>query len=111
MALIAGSMPGPLTNLRNCSGRLRPMRQAGSRPWRVGPVQPNCLNNYETISPKMKFTDGVEFNLEGPLRVESRSDGLYVVGRGMLVPVESMGEARSLIAELAQAGDKYGSSP
>ena len=57
----------------------------------------------------IKFTDEVEFNMEGPLRIEHRMDGLYVVGRGMLVPVESEKEARDLIAELQQVGEKYGS--
>jgi len=28
----------------------------------------------------MKFSDGMEFDLSGPMRIEERSDGLYVVG-------------------------------
>ena len=38
---------------------------------------------------KMEFTDGVTFELDGPYRVERRRDGYYVVGRGVLCPVDS----------------------
>ena len=48
----------------------------------------------------MKFSDGMEFNLEGDLRIERRSDGLYVVGRGMLIPVRTYDEALELIDAL-----------
>ena len=48
----------------------------------------------------LKFDDGMQFNTEGELRIERRSDGLYVVGDGMLIPVENVQEARELIADL-----------
>lgn len=40
--------------------------------------------------------------ISGPLRVEKQSDGLWVVGQGLAVPVESRGEARELIRRLAR---------
>ena len=48
----------------------------------------------------MKFSDGMEFNTSGPLRAEQRSDGWYVVGEGMLIPVEGLKEAYDLILEM-----------
>ena len=48
----------------------------------------------------VKFTDGTEFDLDGPLRVEWRKDVLYVVGEGALMPVASMKEAEELMAQL-----------
>jgi len=45
----------------------------------------------------LKFSDGMEFDTSGPLRIESRSDGLYVVGNGQLTPVSSYEEAEEII--------------
>ena len=45
----------------------------------------------------LKFSDGMEFDTSGPLRIESRSDGLYVVGKGCLIPVNSYEEAEEII--------------
>ena len=45
----------------------------------------------------IKFSDGMEFDTSGPLRIESRSDGLYVIGEGMLIPVNSYEEAEEII--------------
>jgi hypothetical protein len=45
----------------------------------------------------LKFSDGMEFDTSGPLRIESRSDGLYVVGNGQLIPVSSREEAKEII--------------
>lgn len=41
----------------------------------------------------MKFTDGMEINTQGKLRAVRKSDGWYVVGEGMLIPVDSKEEA------------------
>ena len=35
----------------------------------------------------LKFSDGEEFDLSGPLRKECRTDGWYVLGENMLIPV------------------------
>ena len=45
----------------------------------------------------MKFSDGMEFDLSGPMRIEERSDGLYVVGNNMLIPVNSIEDGLSII--------------
>jgi len=48
----------------------------------------------------LKFSDGMTINMEGQLRIIRKSDGLYVVGDGMCLPVESRQEGRETIAEL-----------
>jgi hypothetical protein len=42
---------------------------------------------------KLRFSDGMEFDTSGPLRKERRSDGLYIVGEGILIPVKDDEEA------------------
>ncbi|MDP3910175.1 MAG: hypothetical protein Q8Q14_07265 [Gemmatimonadales bacterium] len=41
-------------------------------------------------------------SVTGPLRVKSQTDGLWVVGRGIVVPVESRDEGRYLIEQLGR---------
>jgi hypothetical protein len=55
---------------------------------------------------KIKFTDGMEFNLSGPLRIERQSDGLYVVGEGQLIPVANVEEGEAIIRECKPAREK-----
>lgn len=47
----------------------------------------------------IRFNDGMEFDTSGPLRLTHRSDGWYVVGQGMLIPVNDPKEGREIIAE------------
>lgn len=47
----------------------------------------------------MTFSDGMEFNLSGMLRTEHRSDGWYVVGEGMLIPVKDREEGQAYIKD------------
>jgi CRISPR/Cas system CSM-associated protein Csm3 (group 7 of RAMP superfamily) len=56
----------------------------------------------------IRFSDGMEFDLSGPLRIEERSDGLYVVGEGFLSAVDSIQDGQELIEEinLGQSGSK-----
>jgi hypothetical protein len=56
----------------------------------------------------MKFSDGVSFDTTGELRIQWRPDGLYVVGRGMLIPVNSKEEGRELISKLNSDTSKRG---
>lgn len=49
----------------------------------------------------MKFTDGMEFNLQGDLRITRRADGMYLVGNGMLIPISTQQEGIQLIKELS----------
>lgn len=50
----------------------------------------------------LRFTDGMSFDTSGPLRLAMRSDGLYVVGNGMLVPVRDEREGRQLIENITK---------
>ncbi len=50
----------------------------------------------------LRFTDGMSFDTSGPLRLAMRSDGLYVVGNGMLVPVRDAQEGRQLIENITK---------
>jgi hypothetical protein len=49
---------------------------------------------------KLKFSDGEEFDLSGPLRVEERSDGWYVLGENRMMAVASQSEGLKLIETL-----------
>lgn len=48
----------------------------------------------------MRFNDGVSFDTSGALRVEKRHDGYYVVGEGMLCPVDSYQEGSDMIKQM-----------
>ena len=48
----------------------------------------------------LKFSDNIEINTSGPIRRLSLSDGLYVVGNGMLIPCKDEKEVTKLINEL-----------
>jgi len=54
----------------------------------------------------LKFSDGMEFDTAGDLRIESRSDGLYVVGKGMLIPINDRAEGLEIIKEMNDATAK-----
>ena len=45
----------------------------------------------------LRFSDGVDFDTDGQLRIEQRFDGLYVVGQGMLMAVRSRKEGEDFI--------------
>jgi hypothetical protein len=48
---------------------------------------------------KLKFSDGEEFDLSGPLKIELRNDGWYVSGENMLIPVDSYHDAEQVIKQ------------
>ena len=50
----------------------------------------------------LEFNDGVKFDTGGEYRIERRSDGWYVVGSGMVMPVDSRAEGEEVIAELTE---------
>ena len=52
------------------------------------------------MSQRIQFSDGMQFDTGGELRVVHRSDGWYVVGRGMLLAVDSPEDGKRLIDEL-----------
>ncbi len=49
--------------------------------------------------PAIMFSDGVTVKTDGPLRPFRLKDGWYVVGEGMLIPVDSREEALEWIKE------------
>lgn len=52
---------------------------------------------------KIKFTDGVEFDVTADApRITRKSDGLYVVGRNMLIPVDSYEEGLAIVKDMEQ---------
>ena len=55
---------------------------------------------------KLKFSDGEEFDLSGPLRVELRYDGYYVLGENMMMAVNTLEQGEKVIADKI-AGKKY----
>jgi hypothetical protein len=57
----------------------------------------------------LKFNDGMSFDTSGPLRITRRSDGLYVVGQGMLIPVSDREEAKEIIEEMRDKNSDSGS--
>jgi hypothetical protein len=54
----------------------------------------------------LKFSDGEEFDLSGPLRVELRVDGYYVLGENMMMAVDTLEQGIKLIAD-KESGKKY----
>jgi len=50
----------------------------------------------------LKFSDGVSIDTSGPLRTLELSDGFYVVGQGMLIPVDSREKALEIISQKTQ---------
>lgn len=40
----------------------------------------------------LRFSDGMTFDTSGTPRIVSKSDGLYVVGGGWLIPIDSVEE-------------------
>ena len=55
---------------------------------------------------KLTFSDGMIFDLSGPLRVELRSDGYYVVGQGMMMAVDTLEQGQKAIVD-KNSGKKY----
>jgi hypothetical protein len=61
-------------------------------------VLDNKLNHLNvTNMSQLKFSDGMEFDLSGPLRVDLRSDGYYVLGQGMMMAVDTFDEGQEYI--------------
>jgi hypothetical protein len=54
---------------------------------------------------RLVFNDGVSFETSGPLRVTRRRDGCYIVGQGMMIPVNSAAEGRELITKMMGRSD------
>lgn len=50
----------------------------------------------------LRFSDGIEINTSGEPKILSLKDGLYVCGKGVLVPVNSMDEALLVLERLEE---------
>ena len=48
----------------------------------------------------LRFSDGISFDTSGALRLAIRSDGMYVIGQGLLVPVRDEVEGWQLIENI-----------
>jgi len=58
----------------------------------------------------MKFSDGVKIDTNISLRPLYLSDGWYVVGEGMLVPVKDKKEALEVIEEITRGRQRVKSN-
>ena len=69
------------------------------------------INNYNMS--KLTFTDGETFDLSGPLRLEKRADGWYVLGENRMMAVNDVNEGKKYIEytnyqlELMRQADNY----
>jgi K+/H+ antiporter YhaU regulatory subunit KhtT len=48
----------------------------------------------------LTFTDGMEIETSGPYRIIEETDGLYVVGNGVLCAVATLAEGKKKISDL-----------
>ena len=48
----------------------------------------------------LKFSDGMNIEMSGEYRIIEKSDGHYVVGHNMCIPVNSHEDGSDLIADL-----------
>lgn len=54
----------------------------------------------------LHFSDGISLDTSGPLRILLLEDGLYVIGRGNLIPVGSHEEALAVIEGMTKRIDR-----
>ena len=54
----------------------------------------------------LKFSDGEEFDLSGSYRKEYRTDGWYVLGENMMIPVKNEQEADEYIDKHFQSSSQ-----
>ena len=64
------------------------------------------INETEMDESILRFSDGEEFDTSGPIRKEKRSDGWYVLGGGVLIPVKNREEADEEIERLKRRKNK-----
>ncbi len=58
----------------------------------------NCLTTGDIM--EVRFSDGINIQTSGPYRIIRKSDGLYVVGQGILCAVDTRKEGNDLIRDL-----------
>jgi hypothetical protein len=54
----------------------------------------------------LRFSDGVDIDTSGPLRILNLHDGLYVVGEGICFPADSQEEAEETIRDMKERKEK-----
>jgi hypothetical protein len=52
----------------------------------------------------LRFSDGVEIDTSGELRIIQLGDGLYVIGEDMSIPIATVQEGERIIADLQAKG-------
>lgn len=52
----------------------------------------------------LRFSDGMTIDTSGELRVIRKSDGYYVVGKGMCCPVDSYEDGQEYIKSMTKGG-------
>lgn len=50
----------------------------------------------------LRFTDGLVVDTKGPLRIQRLKDGYYVIGRGMMIPINSRNEGYDIINSMKE---------
>ena len=50
----------------------------------------------------LRFSDGVEIDTSGKLRIHRLKDGYYVIGEGMCIPVEDAADGVKLIKQMKE---------
>ena len=55
----------------------------------------------------LKFSDGQTFEVDSKPHIEKRSDGLYVVGKGFLVPCSTQAEAEEMLKILVSKSKNH----
>jgi hypothetical protein len=50
----------------------------------------------------LRFSDGIEIDTSGPLRLLELHDGWYVVGEGRLIPVKDKKEGENFIKRIKE---------
>jgi hypothetical protein len=64
------------------------------------------IGSWERGSAMLRFSDGEDFDTGGELRIEARRDGLYVLGGGLMIPVDSRKEGEDVIHYLTERKTK-----
>ena len=50
----------------------------------------------------LQFSDGISIDTRGHLRIIELSDGLYITGEGLLVPIDTIEEGKELIKKFEE---------
>lgn len=51
---------------------------------------------------KLKYTDGIEIDTDGPFRILHHRDGWYLAGEGLLIPLENEQEGLDYLDQIAK---------